>query len=386
MADKKRAEKSSGERAAGKKKAATLKDVAEHVGLSPSTVSLVLNRAPAAQSIPAETHERVLAAAHELDYRPNFVARSLRSRRTFSIGVLVPEISEGYATAVMSGVEDHLLDNGFFSLMASHRFRDDLIAENLVLLRDRLVEGFILVNTRLREAPGLPTVTISSHERFRDVINVVIDHDRAAMLALNHLAELGHRRIAVLRGHPLTGDASDRWRAISEAADSLGLDIPPELTLQFGDDASEEGFSPDAHLQEGYEYGEKLLATGAEFTAFFAFNDIAAIGAMKAFADSSLRVPEDISVVGFDDIESAAFHNPSLSTVRQPMHEMGEIAARLLLERLGGETPESEVVTVEPSLVVRESTGPAPARAANRLGTKDGNVVSTVRQGRVSRR
>ena len=148
-------------RADQSRKAATLKDIAEHIGLSPATVSLVLNRAPAAQSIPEETHKKVLAAARELDYRPNFVARSLRNRRTFSIGVLVPEISEGYATAVMSGVEDHLIDHGYFSLMASHRFRDDLIAENLVLLKERLVEGFILVNTLLRESPGLPTVTIS---------------------------------------------------------------------------------------------------------------------------------------------------------------------------------------------------------------------------------
>jgi len=360
----------------GEKRATTLKDVAEHVGLSPATVSLVLNRAPAADSIPLETHERVLAAAKELDYRPNFVARSLRSRRTFSIGVLVPEISEGYATAVMSGVEDHLLDHGYFPLMASHRFRDDLIAENLVLLRERLVEGFILVNTLLREPPGLPTVTISSHERFPGVTNVVIDHDRAATLALSHLAELGHERIAVLRGHPLTGDSSDRWRAISQAADALGLDIPAELTLQFGDASLEEESSPEVHLREGYQYGERLLASPAEFTAFFAFNDIAAIGAMKAFADAGLRVPEDVSVVGFDDIESAGFHNPSLTTVRQPMHEMGEIASRILLERLGGKMPESDVITVEPDLVVRESTGPAPGANAMRLPLRADGAAS----------
>jgi LacI family transcriptional regulator len=375
MAEKKSARRNGGKKAAGKR-AATLKDVADRVGLSPSTVSLVLNQAPAAQAIPAETHERVLAAAHDLDYRPNFVARSLRSRRTFSIGVLVPEISEGYATAVMSGVEDHLIDHGYFSLMASHRFRDDLIAENLVLMKERLVEGFILVNTRLREPPGLPTVTISSHERLPEVTNVVIDHDKAATLALTHLAELGHVRIAVLRGHPLTGDARERWRAISEVADSLGLEIPPELTLQFGDGSVEGRSSPDAHLQEGYQYGEKILATGAEFTAFFAFNDIAAIGAMKAFADAGLRVPQDISVVGFDDIESAGFHNPGLTTVRQPMHEMGETASRILLERLGGRMPESDVITIEPDLVVRESTGPAPDANTKRLPLRADDVAS----------
>ena len=344
----------------GPRKATTLKDVGRHLGLSPATVSLVLNQSPGVDSIPEETQRRVLAAVDELGYRPNLLARSLRSRRTFSIGILVPEVSEGYATGVLSGIERHLLDEGYHFLLASHRFDSRLIAENISLLKDRLVEGLILVNTQLPEPTGRPTICISGHQRLDDVVNVIIDHDRAASMALSHLAELGHERISVLKGHPWTADASVRWQSIERAARSLGLEIPPELTLQIGD-AKVNGRQPslDVDYREGYLYGKKLLQTGADFSAFFAFNDISAIGAMKAFADAGIRVPEDVSVVGFDDIDSAAFHSPALTTVRQPLKEMGQTAGRLLLEWLAGRRPPDDEVTVEPDLIVRSSTGPA---------------------------
>ena len=351
------------ERVVGHVTPTTLKDVAAYAGVSTATVSLVLNQASGAESISAQTHERVLAAARELAYRPNLLARSLRSRRTSSIGVLVPQISEGYATGVLGGVENHLLQEGFFYLLASHRFRSDLIVENLELLKDRLVEGLILVNTRLSAAPGLPTVSISGHQQIPGIVRVIIDHDRAASLALVHLAELGHREIAVMKGHPFSADSEVRWRAIERAANELDLVIPKQLTLPIGEAPVGRGLSPEMHYREGYDYGKRLLATSRDFSAFFAFNDISAIGAMKAFSDAGLRVPEDISVIGFDDIEIAAFHNPGLTTVRQPLHEMGETASRLLLDWLAGARPDSAVVTVEPDLIVRSSTGPARLRS-----------------------
>ena len=341
-------------------KATTLKDVGQHLGLSAATVSLVLNQSPGADSIPQETQRRVLAAVEELGYRPNLLARSLRSRRTQSIGVLVPEISEGYATGVLSGLEEHLLDKEYHYLLISHRFDSRLIAKNVSLLKDRAVEGLVLVNTQLTESPGLPTVNVSGRQRLRDVVNVIIDHDRAASLALAHLAELGHERIAVLRGHPWTADAEVRWRSIARAAEAQGLEIPPELTLQIGDlQLGGRRPSVDVDYREGYAYGKKLLQAATDFTAFFAFNDISAIGAMKAFADAGLRVPEDVSVVGFDDIDSAAFHNPALTTVRQPLNELGRTSGRLLLDWLGGRQPPSDEVMVDPELIVRGSTGRA---------------------------
>jgi LacI family transcriptional regulator len=339
-------------------KRVTLKQVAQSLDLSSTTVSLVLNRSPAASSIPQETQQRVFAAAQKLGYRPDFLAQSLRSRRSFSVGVLVSEISEGYASGILKGVETGLRDAGYFYLVASHRSRNEQRDEYIKLLKGRLVEGFILIATPLSEAPGLPSVAIAGHDSLEQVTNVVVDHDRAATLALSHLVDLGHERIAFFKGHPNSSDTETRWQAILQAADSLGIEVRPELTLQLGSDAIPEHFPAEERREEGYAFGRKLLEVGSPFSALFAFNDISAIGAMRAFQDSGLRVPEEISVVGFDDVHAAAFHNPSLTTVRQPLDEMGETGSRILLKHLSGEQPPTEFVTVEPELVIRDSTAP----------------------------
>lgn len=355
---------SSGKRKPKGTQAVTLKTVATAVGLSPATVSIVLNDSPVAKSIPEETKERVFAAAKKLNYRPNYLARSLRNRRSFSIGVLVPEISEGYAAGVMSGVEGYLRDEGYFYLVASHRSKPDLLEEYSNLLQDRLVEGFILINTPIDRALGLPTVSVSGHENLEEVTNVVIDHSKAVTLALEHLVGLGHERIAFFKGQPGSADTEDRWQAILEAAGTVGCEVRPELTLQLSGDPSGEVFSAEEAYQEGYRFGQRLLARTRDFTALFAFNDVSAIGAMRAFLDAGLNIPDDVSVVGFDDIQSAAFQNPSLTTVRQPLQEMGQLAARNLLRRLSGQGSMPRVVTVDPQLVIRKSTGVAKARLA----------------------
>jgi len=342
----------------------TLKDLAGHLKLSPATISLVLNRSPVAAAIPKETQRRVFTAARELGYRPNYIAVSLRSRRTNSIGVLVPEISDPWAAEIVGGIESHLLTNDYTYLLTSHRrSTPKLLQDDLELLARRAVDGMILVATEIDEPPLLPTVVISGHKRVEGLSNVVIDHDRAARLALAHLKELGHRRIALFRGQPGSSDTQDRARAIFAAADSLGIEIPQKLTLQLSGEEEDEVFAPDAAYQEGYAFGKKLLARHVEFTALFAFDDASAIGAIRAFTDAGLHVPEDLSVVGFDDIQIASFHNPRLTTVRQPLREMGRIAARLVLERINDpEKSGDSFVVVQPELIVRDSTGPARAR------------------------
>jgi LacI family transcriptional regulator len=355
--------RSKGASAQEAKKAVRLKDVADHLSLSPATVSLVLNRSPVADAIPQETHDRVIAAARELNYRPNLLARSLRSQRTFSVGVLVPEISEGYAAGVMRGVERHLTRKGYFYLLASHRSKADLLKEYLAVLRDRSVEGYILLASQLEESPALPTVVVSGHRSIPGVTNVVIDHQVAARLALDHLKNLGHEHIAFFRGPPNNADAQERWDCIRETAGDMGLEIRPELALEVRGESYGEVF-----YEEGFKQGGKLLESGIEFSALFAFNDISAIGAMKAFRNAGLRIPEDVSVVGFDDIQSAAFHSPGLTTVRQPLEEMGILAAKTLLKRLSDGTTGPKSVSIEPTLVVRESTGPTPPLPLDRPG------------------
>jgi len=293
-----------------------------------------------------------------LNYRPNFMARSLRAQRSFTIGVVVPEISEGYAALVMSGIEDHLLQEGYFYFVVSHRHRMDLIEEYPRLLQQRAVEGLIAVDTACQEGVIIPVVAVSGHRELPGVTNITLNHARAAMLALEHLAKLGHKKIAFIKGQEFSSDTEVRWEALCGAAKELGLQVLEKLTVQLEGESS----SP----QLGYEITRKLLGRGERFTALLAFNDISAIGAIRALREAGHRVPEDVSVVGFDDIQSAAFQNPGLTTVRQPLREMGVIAAETLLRRInaGAKSLYPKVITVEPELIVRASTC-APCRDGN---------------------
>jgi DNA-binding LacI/PurR family transcriptional regulator len=333
----------------------SLKSLAEHLALSPATVSLVINRSPAAKSIPHRTQERIREAARELNYRPNFMARSLRAQRSFTIGVVVPEISEGYAALVLSGIEDHLLEEGYFYFVVSHRHRADLIEEYPRLLQQRAVEGLIAVDTVCQKGVPIPVVAVSGHREVEGVTNIVLNHARAAKLAMEHLAQLGHRKIAFIKGQEFSSDTEIRWEAEQAAAKELGLEIDERLVGQL------DGESPSPEV--GYGVTRKLLAASEDFTALFAFNDISAIGAIRALREAGRRVPEDVSVVGFDDIQSAAFQNPGLTTVRQPLREMGVIAAETLLRRINApaKTPYPKAITVEPELIVRQSTAKVKA-------------------------
>jgi DNA-binding LacI/PurR family transcriptional regulator len=331
----------------------SLKELAAHLGLSSATVSLVINRSPSARSIPPVTQERVRKAARELKYRPNLMARSLRQKRSFTIGVVVPEVSEGYAALVLSGIEDHLLQEGYFYFVVSHRHRADLIEEYPSLLQQRAVEGLIAVDTRLTESCSIPAVAISGHRHVPGLTNIVLDHNLAAHLALEHLQKLGHARIALIKGQDFSSDTEIRWRAVHAVAKQLGIAIHSNLTAQLDSDSP----SPEV----GYGVTRKLLERGELFTAVFAFNDISAIGAIQALRESGKRVPEDVSVVGFDDIQSAAFQNPGLTTVRQPLREMGVIAAETLLARINSPRQAKclREIVVKPELIVRGSTANA---------------------------
>jgi DNA-binding LacI/PurR family transcriptional regulator len=332
----------------------SLRSLCDYLKLSPATVSVVINDSPAAKAIPQRTKDRVLKAAREFNYRPNFIARSLSLKRGFTVGVLLPELSEGYAAAVMSGVEDQLLREGYFYFVASHRGRADLIEEYPLMLIDRAVEGLILVNTPLSRPPSVPAVSISGHRKVKGVINVGVDNEKGAFLAMEHIGKLGHKNIAFFKGHPGSADTTYRWNGVCRAASALGIRIQPELTVQLQAGASCPGPSVP---EEGYESAQALLATGRPFTALMAFNDISAIGAVRAFRDAGLQVPEDVSVIGFDDIQAAAYLTPRLTTLRQPLRRMGEIAAEQLLARVSnGARVRSEQISVDPELIIREST------------------------------
>jgi len=334
--------------------AVSLRTLGEYLNLSPATISLVLNNAPGVRSIPQETRDRVTEAAAKFEYRPSFYARSLRKRQTFTVGVLVPDLNDHYAAQVLAGVEEFLIEEGYFYLTASHRRKPDLIEEYPRLLIDRSVEGFVLIDTVLEHSMKLPVVAVAGHRKIEGVTNVVLDQRRGAELALRHLVQLGHRKIAFMRGGSHSSDADDRWECLMAVAKEYKLEVPPELTVQLKLRVS----TPEL----GYAPANELIARGGDFTAVVCYNDESAIGAIRAFMDHGLRVPQDISVVGFDDIQSAAFHNPSLTTIHQPLNQMGVVAARILLQRIRGQATFPDSVPILPELVVRESTCPPSSK------------------------
>lgn len=332
----------------------TLKTIADQLNLTPGTVSAALNNSSAARSIPEHTKQRILAAARELNYRPNFFARSLRLQRTFTIGVIAEEIGDAYGSMIISGIEQHLRQHNFFFLTVIHRHDKRLLQTYSHMLQARGVEGFITVDTSITEQPALPTVAVAGHQRVAGVTNIVLDHKRAARMALEHLQNLGHEEIAFVKGQVFSSDSLVRWDAIVEVAAEMGIRIRPELTVQI------EG--TDSTPAIGYPVGKQLLARKRPFTAVFAYNDISAIGAIWAFREAGLRVPGDISVVGFDDIPGAAFANPGLTTVRQPLLRMGQIAAQTLIDRIEERGTYQPEIAIEPEFVVRDSSGLAPGQ------------------------
>jgi DNA-binding LacI/PurR family transcriptional regulator len=331
--------------------AVTLKALAAHLGLAAGTVSSVLNNSPASKAIPEQTRDRIFKAAREFNYRPNFLARSLRVQRTYTVGVIAEEIGDAYGAVLISGVESVLRKNNYFFLTVVHRHEESLMRSYSQLLLTRGAEGIITIDTSIDEKPVLPTVAIAGHQAIPNVTNVILDHHCAARLVLQHLIELGHRQIAFFRGPSSSSDSAPRWNAIQEIAADLNLPIREELVLQLEN-------TPNIP-EIGYVPAQALLAKKLPFTAVFAYNDTSAMGAMAALQKAGLTIPDDVSVVGFDDIDFSSFAVPPLTTVHQPLLEMGTVAAQTLLDRIEDRAPFAPEIALSPKLMIRNSTGPA---------------------------
>lgn len=333
-----------------------MKELAKHLGLSQTTVSRVINNSGSAHRISEATQKRVLAAAAEMNYKASPLARGLRSRRSQTIGVMVPEISGGYSASVLSGIEDVLLVSGFFYFVVSHHHREELLRDYPALLLSRAVEGIIAVDSALDVELPVPIVAVSGHLRSSWILNIELDHTLAARYALEHLQRLGHRKIAFIKGQSFSSDTEIRWQAITRVASELKIPIDPHLVIALeGDDPTPEPGRVATH---------KLLAAGVSFSAIFAFNDLSAMGAIVALREAGVDVPSGVSVLGFDDVVGAATNNPPLTTVRQPLQEMGRAAATALLHRIrhpkasDGTAQEAESILVLPTFVERKSTAP----------------------------
>lgn len=333
----------------------TLKDLAAHLGLSPTTISFVLNDSPMARTLSEETRQRVRAAAKQMHYRPSYFALNLTRQSSGNVGVIAPEHSEGFFTKVMGGIERHLMRHNFMYFTACHYWKPKLMKEYPQLLENRGAEGLILLNTNAAFETTLPVVAVSAHLERAGVTDLVIDHVEAARLAIQHLYNAGHRKIAFMKGHRHIIDTEPRWKAMMEVAREFGVSPTPERTVQMHSN----GWTP----QVGYEPARELLNATQDFTALVCFNDTTAFGAIRALHEAGMMVPRDVSVVGFDDIAGAVFNVPSLTTIRQPLEAMGKRAAEILLDRIA--RPDfiySPKIFMTPELIVRESTGPCKKR------------------------
>ena len=338
-----------------------IRQLAKEIGLSPTTVSMVLNSKPLAQAIPEETKLRVRAAAKKFGYTPNPFARSLFSRRSASVAILLSDITDPYCATVMKGISSSLHSSNYVPVLldidnSRLRFR-----QNLQKLVDRRIEGIIgvansfLLRTELLaaiERQQIPIVLIGRDMEGSALSSVAVENEEGALLAMRHLYDLGHRKIGFLKGPQNIVDSAKRWKGILRFAREAGLEIDPKLTVQLKTQSS----GPEA----GFSATRELLSRKRKFTALLAFDDIAAFGAIRALGQAGYMVPRDCSVIGFDDVSTATIYNPPLTTIRQPMEILGASAVEIFLDLAEAFFEKKAIAPVHrkirPKLVIREST------------------------------
>ena len=328
------------------KSRATLTMVAQKAGVSPSTVSRILN---GTAQVSEEKQALVKAVIEELGFRPDPAARSLAGGRTMSIGVLTQFIDSPYYGEALRGIEDELHKANYVPLFVSGHWNEAEEKNRLFMLQERKVDGIIVLTGKLADdtliemAAHIPVVVTGRRLSGPGLFSIDFDNSEGASLAVRHLHALGHRRVAFISGpldHP---DAAERLQGYKEEVRLKGMDIDEELVVV--SDYQEAG---------GFRAMNTLLSARVQFTAVIAANDQMAYGARLALHRSGLRVPEDVSLIGFDDLPHSAFTLPPLTSVRQSVYEIGASAAKAMFDLLNKKNPPSRLVEAE--LVVREST------------------------------
>ena len=351
-------------RRAGQNSPVTIRDVAKESGFSSTTVSIVLNSAPLARYIPDTTKKRIEKAAQKLGYRPNLFAQSLRSKRSHTVGVMVFDMTDPYCTLILRGIENALYQSSYLPILTDVHNDKNRFERYLEMLLDRRIEGLVIVGNWVfvnlsiladLEKSRIPTAIIERDLENDSVSSVVVDNQAGGYMALEHLYALGHRQIAFIRGPKTLSDSAPRWKGVRNFAQKHNLVIDSRLVMDLP-----ESRDPRSSVESGFSLTQELLRSKRPFTGIVAFDDMSAFGAMRALSKAGVRVPDQCSVVGFDDVAPASFYTPTLTTVRQPMEAMGASAARIVLEGINAaqEKRESSVIhrKMSPELVVREST------------------------------
>jgi len=356
-----------------KGRAVTMRDVAKSSGFSPATVSIVLNNAPLARYIAPATKKRIEDTAKKLGYRPNAMARFLRSKRSHSVGVMFFDITDPFCTPVLRGIENALYQSSYIPIFADAHNQRNRFERYLEMLLEHHVEALIVVANWLfvdiqlladLSKRNITAATIGWEIPGDSVSSVMVDNEAGGRLALEHLHQLGHRRIAFIRGPKMLIDSAPRWKGIQKFAHTAGLEIDPSMVLQLPDE-----FDPNSGFEGGYRLTEELLQRKKKFTALMAFDDLTAFGAIRALTKAGAKVPEHCSVVGFDDVPLSALSAPSLTTIRQPLEAMGNMAVNLVMEGINAGLEKREWTIAQhrmnPELVIRDSTRAAALASAD---------------------
>jgi LacI family transcriptional regulator len=342
----------------------TIRDVAKESGFSSTTVSIVLNNAPLARYIPVTTKRRIERAAKKLGYRPNVFARSLRSKRSNTVGVMVFDMADPYCTLVLRGIENSLYQASYLPILTDVHNDRSRFERYLEMLLDRRIEALIVVANWLfvnievladLEKSSVPTVMIGHELQNPSISSVIVDNELGAHTAIEHLHSLGHRKIAIIRGPKTLSDSAPRWKGVRGFAKSSGLELDSRLIAELP-----ESSDPVSSFEAGYTITEELLKQKRSFTAVMAFDDMTAFGAIRALANAGLRVPQDCSVIGFDDVAACSLYTPPLTTIRQPLEAMGAMAVSIALDGINAVLEKRDVAAVHrklaPELALREST------------------------------
>jgi LacI family transcriptional regulator len=324
----------------------TLLDVAREAGVSPSTVSRILN---GTARVSDDKRLAVLAAIAQMKFAPNQMAQALKKGRSMTIGIVVQDISSPYFDETLRGVDDGLKNTGYASVIVSGHWDAAEEADRVRLLLARKVDGIILLSGRLSDQTVLdfstqkPIVSTGRDLHTRHALGFKLDNEHGAWMAVHHLIELGHRRIAFIAGPDDNNDAAERLAGYTRALREADLPLDPKLIVG-GNFVESGGLLAITHLFD----------TQQQFTAVFAANDQSAYGVRLCLYRKGIRVPDDISLVGFDDLPGSTYTTPPLTTIRQPLYEIGLVGTHALLRLINGEAPDSVVPPLE--LIVRETT------------------------------
>ncbi|HBY56989.1 MAG TPA: LacI family transcriptional regulator [Candidatus Atribacteria bacterium] len=326
----------------------TSKDVAELAGVHPSTVSRVINND---SRISEKTKERVLLAIKKLGYTPNAIARGLKTKRTYTLGMLIPDITNPFFAEIARGVEDAANKNNFNVILCNTDDKPKKERTYLEILREKRVDGLILGTAHIKdksilelEKKKFPYILISRNIERLDKNCIIIDDVAGGIMATEYLIKLGHQRIAHITGPLQTRSALNRLKGYKLALKKYGIDYKDELVGE-----------GDFRIKGGYQVMKRYLKLAKPPTAIFAANDLLALGAMQAIQKKNFLIPDDFSVIGFNDIELASFVYPPLTTIRQPILEMGNLAVKMLLKIITDKEFNQRRVVLQPKLIIRES-------------------------------